>query len=106
MTDVIMIRDLGIKIKVNLPNFNGDMEEYEATWMRNIYKEIYEMAFGLTSWLVYIKDECITPLSCAMYFTDSESKRVKLGEMLNMNKTEIFEDIYKRRANEFYARQE
>ncbi len=105
MNDVIMLRDLGIEIKVNLPDFNGTMEEYQATWMRNVYRDIFEMAFGVTIWLVHIKDGVITPLSCAMYFSEDEAKRITLGEMLNMNVKEILNDIYKKRAGEFYGRE-
>jgi len=104
MTDTIIIRDLDITLKVNLPNWKGEIAEYEVTWMRNILEEIFEVGFGITTWLVYIKDSVITPLSCTMYFSEEESKALKLGKMLNINCREIMEEIYKRRANEFYAR--
>ena len=105
MNDVMMLRDLGLTIKVNLPDFAGNTTAYEATWMRVIDREIFEMAFKVTSWLVHIKDGVITPLSCAMYFSEDEAKRITLGKMLNMNVKEILNDIYKKRAGEFYGRE-
>jgi len=109
MADVIMIRDLGITLKVNLPNAKGETTEREATWMRNILGDIFEMAFGVTIWLVHIQDSIITPLSCTMCFTEQESKMLELGKSLgiyyNSNYSDLIETILKRRANEFYARQ-
>ena len=110
MTDVIILRDLGIEIKVNLPDFNGTMEEYQATWMRNVHRDIYEMAFGVTIWLVRIKDELITPLSCTMYFTEDECRSLDLGRSLglyyNQGYSGLVESILLRRANKYYAEHE
>ena len=103
MADVVMLKDLGVDIKVNLPDFNGKLEEYHATWMRNILGSVYEVGFGVTIWLVSIRDSIVTPLCCAMYFTEEESKRIKLGEMLNMNIREVMEQIYERRINDYYT---
>ena len=103
MADVVMLKDLGVDIKVNLPDFNGKLEEYHATWMRNILGSVYEVGFGVTIWLVSIRDSIVTPLCCAMYFTEEESKRIKLGEMLNMSVREVMEQIYERRINDYYT---
>lgn len=109
MADVVMIRDLGITLKVNLPNSKGETTEHEATWMRNILGDIFEMAFGVTIWLVEIRDSAITPLSCTMYFTEAECRMLDLGKSLgiyyNTNYSDLVDTILKRRANEFYARQ-
>lgn len=109
MPDTIMLRDLGITLKVNLPNFKGETTEYEATWMRNILGDIFEMAFGVTIWLVHIQDSIITPLSCTMYFSEEECRILELGKSLgiyyNDNYSDLIETILKRRANKFYARQ-
>lgn len=103
MADVVMLKDLGVDIKVNLPDFNGKLEEYHATWMRNILGSVYEVGFGVTIWLVSIRDSVVTPLCCAMYFTEEESKRIELGEMLNMDIREVMEQIYERRINDYYT---
>lgn len=103
MADVVMLKDLGVDIKVNLPDFNGKLEEYHATWMRNILGSVYEVGFGVTIWLVSIRDSIVTPLCCAMYFTEEESKRIELGEMLNMDIREVMEQIYERRINDYYT---
>ena len=103
MSDVIILRDLGLTLKVDLPDFAENMASYEAKWMRLIDKEIFEMGFGVTSWLVHIKDGIVTPLNCAMFFSSEEAKRIDLGKTLNMNTRELMNDIYKRRAGEFYA---
>lgn len=110
MADVVMLKDLGVDIKVNLPDFNGTLEEYHATWMRNIHRDIYEMAFGTTAWLVRIKDEVITPLSCVMYFTDDECRALELGKSLglyyNQGYSDLVNSILLRRANEYYTERE
>lgn len=110
MADVVMLKDLGVDIKVNLPDFNGKLEECHVTWMRNIHRDIYEMAFGTTAWLVHIKDEVITPLSCVMYFTDDECRALDLGRSLglyyNSGYSGLVDSILLRRANKYYAEHE
>jgi hypothetical protein len=103
MPDVIMLRDAGIDIKVDLPDFNGDTEKYTATWMRQIKNEVFEMAFGVTSWIVLIKDGTVTPLSCAMYFTDKEAQMINLGERIGIKTFDIMERVYQERAEVYYA---
>lgn len=103
MSNTVSLRELGVTLKVNLPDYSGNTTEREATWMRNVIGSVYEVAFGVTIWLVSIRDSIVTPLCCAMYFTEEESKRIKLGEMLNMNIREVMEQIYERRINDYYT---
>jgi hypothetical protein len=110
MADVIMLKDLGVSLKVNLPDFRGNLEEYEATWMRCILDEVFEMAFGVTIWLVHIHESIITPLSCVMYFTEDECRSLDLGKSLGLYYNEgysgLVESILLRRANKYYAEHE
>lgn len=109
MADTIMIRDLGITLKVNLPNIKGETTEREATWMRNITGDFFEVGFGVTNWLVHIKDSVITPLSCTHTFTEEEAKMLTLGKSLgiyyNENYSNLVETILKRRIKEFNGRE-
>jgi hypothetical protein len=106
MSELVIFRDLGITIKVSIPKGDGSSEELEAKWMRNIIGSVFEIGFGITNWLASIQEGIITPLSCAIYFTEQETKFIDLSRRLNMKYSETLEQIYKQRAGEYNGRKE
>lgn len=105
MSKPIVFRDIGAEVFVNITSASGDNKEHKATWMKNIDRDIFEMSFQTTSWIVHIKDGTITPLSCALYFTQDEVNILSAYEQLRIKRTDSYEKIYQRRAEEFYANQ-
>lgn len=101
--DTIILRDLGITLKAELPDFFGNKTTHEATWMRQVLKEVFEMGFGTTIWLVYLKDGIVEPLSCTMGVTEDECKVLDFGKSLNIPQIKLTEKILQRRAEKFYA---
>jgi len=106
MAELVTFKDLGITLKVSIPKGDGSSEELEAKWMRNIIGSIFEMGFGITNWLVSIQEGIITPLSCALYFTEQEAKFIDLSRRLNMKYADTLKQIYEKRAGEYNGRKE
>jgi hypothetical protein len=105
MQEAVLIDNLNLEVPI--PDFFGKTSVLKATWVRHVEREIFEMAFGITSWLVEIKEGKIPiPLSCTLYFSDKEYRLISLCESLNMSQFEIREKIYKERISEYYAGKE
>jgi hypothetical protein len=101
--EIIPIYETGVEIIVNLPDYYGKESPYKATWVRHISRNVYEMAFGVTSWLVHINsNKLITPISCADYIYSNEDTILNLCTQLHISKDSITEKLYKDRIKEFY----
>ena len=89
--DIIFLDKEDVDMYIDIPDFFGALTRYKIIWIRHLHGNYCEVSlrsddFGFTTWLVYInEDKSITPISCTMYFSPEEAKKLRLGDSLHMN---------------------
>lgn len=101
------VRVFDYKIKVDIPDFFGDLTSCTIVWLKQFTETIFEASLrwndeGYIMWLLRLNpNKTFTPICSTLSFDDKEFNLIKLAEKLHMNGIEIRERIIKERINGF-----